>query len=345
MLDGSQSIAMGLSAPPGTSGTRDVPTSWGYGPCLDIGLVNNMPDSAKRSTERQFSGLLAAGSDGGFQIRIHHLTISEVGTGGEVACGLRRGHLDAASLAKLDLDALIVTGTEPRAKSMRDEPYWKALTRLADWAEFNTISTIWSCLAAHAVVLHLDHVERRAIGTKRFGVFECETDLDHPLLYGLPPSISTPHSRYNELREEDLRRAGYRILTRSRQAGVDMFVKTRRNCLFVFFQGHPEYESATLLREYRRDIVRFLSGERERYPSAPLNYLDPESETQFMRFEARAKAKPSPELASEVSNTGRHASVLPCWRDSAVLVYRNWLNLLAETKRKRAWSGMPVLTR
>src|SRR2546429_6417390 len=44
---------------------------------------------------------------------------------------------------------------------------------------------------------------------------------------------------------------------------VDMFVK-ELNSLFVFFQGHPEYEATTLLLEYRRDIKRFLRRERER---------------------------------------------------------------------------------
>jgi homoserine O-succinyltransferase/O-acetyltransferase len=36
-----------------------------------------------------------------------------------------------------------------------------------------------------------------------------------------------------------------------------MFVKYNRS-LFVLLQGHPEYDSATLLREYRRDVGRFL---------------------------------------------------------------------------------------
>ena len=82
-----------------------------------------------------------------------------------------------------------------------------------------------------------------------------------------------PHSRWNEIPEEALAASGYRVLTRSEDAGVDTFVKQRRS-LFVFFQGHPEYESHSLLLEYRRDVGRFLRGERDSYPSMPFGYFD-----------------------------------------------------------------------
>ena len=37
--------------------------------------------------------------------------------------------------------------------------------------------------------------------------------------------------------------------------GVDTFIKQDAG-LFIFFQGHPEYEAQTLMGEYRRDISR-----------------------------------------------------------------------------------------
>ena len=66
---------------------------------------------------------------------------------------------------------------------------------------------------------------------------------------------------------------GYRILTRSAVAGVDMFVRQDKS-FRLFFQGHPEYEATTLLREYRRDVGRYLRGERDDYPGLPLDYFD-----------------------------------------------------------------------
>ena len=74
--------------------------------------------------------------------------------------------------------------------------------------------------------------------------------------------MNIPHSRGNDLAERDLKAAGYRILTRAPVAGVDMFAR-QEGSFHLFFQGHPEYEPATLLREYRRDIGRFLRGERD----------------------------------------------------------------------------------
>jgi GMP synthase-like glutamine amidotransferase len=168
-----------------------------------------------------------------------------------------------------------VTGTEPLAADLEDEPFWGSLTRVLEWAEEHTYSTILSCLAAHAGILHLDGIARRPLGDKRFGVFECVRASDHPLIAGAPGRLQMPHSRWNEIPEEALLACGYRVLTRSEDAGVDAFVKQRKS-LFVFFQGHPEYEATTLLLEYRRDIGRFLRRERDGYPPMPHGYFDPE---------------------------------------------------------------------
>ena len=57
-----------------------------------------------------------------------------------------------------------------------------------------------------------------------------------------------------------LTQCGYLVLTQSAEGGVDSFVKKKKQSLFVHFQGHPEYGAQTLLKEYRRDIRRFLKG-------------------------------------------------------------------------------------
>jgi homoserine O-succinyltransferase len=80
-----------------------------------------------------------------------------------------------------------------------------------------------------------------------------------------------PHSRRNDLPERALKSCGYRILSRSVVAGVDMFVKHERT-FNAFLQGHPEYESGSQLRECRRKIDRYLRGERERDPAAPQGF-------------------------------------------------------------------------
>ena len=65
------------------------------------------------------------------------------------------------------------------------------------------------------------------------------------------------------MRADELTACGYGVLTQSSRRRVDSFLKNKKRSLFVHFQGHPEYGAQTLLKEYRRDIKRFLrSGER-----------------------------------------------------------------------------------
>ena len=77
-----------------------------------------------------------------------------------------------------------MTGTEPRQPNLRNEPYWSALANVLDWAESNTTSTVLSCLAAHAGVLHSDGIERCPLNDKQFGVFDFAKAANHPLTDG-----------------------------------------------------------------------------------------------------------------------------------------------------------------
>ena len=136
------------------------------------------------------------------------------------------------------------------------------------------MSAIWSCLAVHGAVLYLDGIDRLQLGDKCVGVFAHSRMRDHPLVQGVPSQLKVPHSRWNEIREEALTPCGYAILTNSTIAGVDLFVKQQRKSLFVYFQGHLEYEAQSLLGEYRRDVGRFLRREIECYPTMPRGYFD-----------------------------------------------------------------------
>ena len=134
--------------------------------------------------------------------------------------------------------------------------------------------TVLSCLAAHASVLHSDGIKRYPLGDKQFGVFEYRRVGSHALGAHAGNRWRFPHSRWNEVRTAELASCGYTVLGLSEDAGVDLFVKKKRNSLFVYFQGHPEYETLTLLKEYRRDTRRFLQGITETYPSMPEGYLN-----------------------------------------------------------------------
>jgi homoserine O-succinyltransferase len=299
--------------------------------CVDIGLINNMPDAALDATVRQFRALLAAAA-GDMVVRLTLYTLPEVP---RTDFGRRQvsGYAPITDLWDSHLDGLIVTGSEPHAADLKDEPYWNSLTRVLEWAERHTHSTILSCLAAHAGILHLDGIVRRPLGDKRFGVFQCVRVGDHPMTAAAPPRLEMPHSRWNEIPEEALLACGYRVLTRSEDAGVDAFVKQRKS-LFVFFQGHPEYDAVTLLLEYRRDIGRFLRGERDTYPPMPHGNFDPETVEALSELRERALVDRREELLAGFPTAMAVGKVTNTWRSTAENLYRNWLAYIRTQKEQ-----------
>ena len=301
--------------------------------CLDIGLINNMPDPALNATERQFVALLRAAADD-IAVQLTLYTLPEVPRTDFGRDQVSR-YSDLRNLWNSHHDGLIITGTEPRAADLKDEPYWESLTKVLEWAESHTYSTILSCLAAHAGILHIDGIVRRPLGDKRFGVFECVRVSDHPLTAAAPSRLQMPQSRWNEIPEEALLACGYRVLTRSEDAGVDAFVKQRKS-LFVFFQGHPEYDATTLLLEYRRDIGRFLRRERDTYPPMPQGYFDQETVEALTALRERALLDRREELLAEFPTAMAAGKVTNTWRSTAENLYRNWLVYIRAQKEQLA---------
>ncbi len=139
---------------------------------LVIGLVNNMPDAALQATERQFCDLLAEASED-LLILVRFFSIPELPRSDAGRAYVSRRYEDIRELLADRLDGLIVTGAEPQEAKLSDEPYWSAMTKVIDWAQDHTTSAVWSCLAAHAAVLHRTRIERRLFPEKLSGVFEC----------------------------------------------------------------------------------------------------------------------------------------------------------------------------
>jgi homoserine O-succinyltransferase/O-acetyltransferase len=296
---------------------------------LTIALVNNMPDSALKATERQFMRLVQSAA-GKRRVRFHCFALPTVARSKQARDHIEKGYVDIAELHRLHIDGLIVTGAEPLAATLPKEPYWREFTGLIDWAKTNTRSAIWSCLAAHAALLHLDGIERKRLPQKCSGVYDCARTAKDWLTNDLPPSIKVSHSRLNEVRESDLVDRGYQILTRSEQAGVDIFARDFES-RFIFFQGHPEYDALSLQREYMRDIARFLAGERKDYPAIPVSYFDTPTEEVLADFEARARAHRKVELAAELPGLTLRQGV-PAG-GAATTIFRNWLDFLGQDTR------------
>ncbi len=298
---------------------------------LRIALINNMPDSALEDTELQFFDLLeSAASDLPLSLKLYSLPeLPRSDAGQQHLCNFYHGIDD---LLNSRFDGMIMTGTEPRQPDLRNEPYWAVLSEVLNWAERNTTSTVLSCLAAHAGVLHSDGIPRHRLGDKQFGVFEYQKLQRHTLTEDIEGTMQIPHSRWNEVRAEALTESGYEILTQSAEAGVDLFVKKKKDSLFVHFQGHPEYSVRTLLKEYRRDIKRFLKRERETYPTMPRGYFGVEAAELLADFRKAVEADPREDLMAKFPEAAVAEALRGTWQASAASVYRNWLRYLQSRK-------------
>jgi homoserine O-succinyltransferase/O-acetyltransferase len=295
--------------------------------CIRVALINNMPDSAFEDTELQFVDLLdAAAGKLGVYLKLYSLpTISRTG---------RAKHHSESFYESVDdllrsrFDGVIVTGTEPRHTDLRREPYWSELVDVFDWAERHTSSTILSCLAAHASILHSYGIERQPLAVKRFGIFEERSMCEHALTSGAGDPMFVPHSRWNEINEDDLTSSGYSILTRSDRAGVNLFVKQQRNSLFVHFQGHPEYGARSLLKEYKRDVGRFLKGERKTYPEMPEGYFNSEATRFLADFRKQTSTGAREGIMAKFPEAAVEGTLRNGWNSSAVSMYSNWLRYM-----------------
>ena len=104
---------------------------------IEIGLVNNMPDAAVAATRRQFVRLIEDASDE-LDVRLSLFALDATRR------AMAEEYAPASALEGARLDALVVTGAEPHAADLRDEPYWEELGFVLDWAAENTISSLFS---------------------------------------------------------------------------------------------------------------------------------------------------------------------------------------------------------
>jgi homoserine O-succinyltransferase len=290
-----------------------------------------MPDAALEETELQFFELLDTAA-GELPVCVKLFCLSEVPRGDLGHRYLNSRYSAVEDLANRHFDGVIITGAEPRRPDLRDEPYWRALVEIFDWAEHSTVSAVLSCLAAHAGVLYSDGIERHPLPEKQFGVFEYKKVSSHPLTRGTDGVVRTPHSRWNEVQEDALRTCGYAILTQSSEAGVDLFVKKKKRSLFVHFQGHPEYGARTLLKEYQRDIKRYLRREKQTYPSMPHEYFDPAATRLLADFREKALRHPNADVLREFPEVAVGETLRDPWHSSAICIYRRWLQYVASRK-------------
>lgn len=292
-----------------------------------IGLLNMMPDAALEATERQFYRLIGE-SNPIIQIYIHPFTLPILPRGEKA-----RHHIDTyydtfEDLQREGLDALIITGANVTEPNLSDEAFWEPLTEVVEWATNNVVSTLCSCLATHAVMEFRHGQKRKHLQHKRWGVYPHKVTHSHPLVRGINSKFDVPHSRFNQVDRSQFEQAKTIILVESEEAGVQLAV-SQDGLRLVYFQGHPEYDAISLLKEYKREVVCFIQKELDEYPPFPANYLDRYTQSVFDEYQERVMAAiqlgektpifPEYLIVDRIHNT---------WHDTGEAIVGKWLGLV-----------------
>jgi len=294
---------------------------------LHIGLLNMMPDAALAATERQFFRLVGEANPIA-QFWMHPFTLPELARGADARAYIERYYEPLDRIMADGLDALIVTGANVTGPALAKEPFWEPLSRVIDWAWENVTSTLCSCLATHAV-MQFRHGQARVLRPEKvWGVFEHRVvDKRHPLVADVNTRFDVPHSRWNDVSRAQFDAAGLRVLVESDQIGVHL-ATSADGFRQVFFQGHPEYDTISLLKEYKRDLLLHSAGGLKQPPPFPANYFAAREQAILDEYHARMAAaaahggpKPAfPEalIADRLDNT---------WHDTGEAVVANWIGL------------------
>lgn len=190
-------------------------------------------------------------------------------------------------------DGLIITGAPIEKMNFEEVAYWKELEDIMEWSNTSVYSTLHICWGAQAGLYYHYKVPKYELNEKMFGVFTHNVlDEKQELTRGLDDCFFAPHSRYTEVRREDIQKVNeLSILSESEKAGV--FIVASKDNKKIFITGHLEYDKDTLRDEYFRD------KKKEIPINIPENYFIQEN----------------PKLGETMK-----------WRGSAHIVFTNWLN-------------------
>jgi len=292
---------------------------------LHIGLLNMMPDAALSATERQFFRLVGE-SNSIAQFYMHPFTLKELPRNEKGQAHVEKFYESFEQIKEQGLDALIITGANVNGHELSAAPFWQPLIEVIDWAYENVTSTLCSCLATHAVLEFRYQQKRHPLGFKRWGVYSHGvTNRSHPLVNGVNTRFDVPHSRYNQIDQSQFEEAGLQVLATSKEADVHLAVSEDQFRL-VFLQGHPEYDIISLLKEYKREVKRFVNNERVDYPPFPENYFSLQAQASLNEYQNQViKAKQTKQEIPEFPEKLISDKLDNTWHDTAEAILNNWI--------------------
>ena len=255
---------------------------------LQIVILNLMP--TKIVTETQILRLLG---NSPIQVDIYLLRSKSHKSRNTSEKHLDRFYRTFDEIRDKKFDGMIITGAPVEHLEFDEVDYWDELTEIMDWSKRNVFTTLHLCWGAQAGLVHHFNIPKYPLGSKVFGVFtHWINNKKSRLLRGFDDEFFVPHSRYTEIKKEDITKIEeLEILSESEEAGVYIVATKDRSQVFV--TGHAEYDPLTLKVEYERDVKKGLSIE------VPKNYF------------------PGDDPAKEP---------IVRWRGHANLLFSNWLN-------------------
>ena len=255
---------------------------------LQILIINLMP--IKEETETQ---LLRALSNTPLQVDCSFLMLESHTSKNTSASHLNKFYVYFDEVRKKKFDGMIITGAPVENMEFEEVNYWEELKKIMEWSKTHVTSSLHICWGAQAGLFYHYGIPKYKRDSKLSGIYRHKVlDRKVPLVRSLDDYVMAPHSRYTEVRREDIEKhPELIILAESKEAGILLVMS--RDGKQVFIQGHPEYDRMTLDGEYHRDLGKGLD------PAIPCNYYeDDDSDT------------------------------LPVlnWRNGANTLYGNWLN-------------------
>ena len=255
---------------------------------LKIAIVNLMP--TKITTETQLLRLL---SNSPLQVEFDFLTMKSHKSKNTPDSHLQAFYKNFNDIKNSKYDGMIITGAPVENLDFKDVDYWEELQDIMEWSKTHVTSTLHICWAAQAGLYYHYGIPKYSLPQKCSGVYKHKVRRSTAkIVRGFDNEFYAPHSRYTEVRAEDIKKVkDLEILADSKEAGVYIvFSKGGRQ---IFVTGHSEYDANTLADEYKRDLEKGIN------PNIPANYFPGDN----------------PNKAPVVR-----------WRSHANLLFSNWLN-------------------
>lgn len=255
---------------------------------LEILIVNLMP--VKEETETQ---LLRALSNTPLQVDCTFLMLESHTSKNTSASHLNKFYVYFDEVKKKKFDGMIITGAPVENMEFEEVNYWEELKKIMEWSKTHVTSALHICWGAQAGLYYHYGIPKYKRESKLSGIYRHKVlDRKVPLVRSMDDYMMAPHSRYTEIRKEDiLKHPELMILAESEEAGILLVMN--RNGRQIFVQGHPEYDRMTLNGEYHRDLDKGLD------PEIPCNYYENDD----------------PDTVPVLN-----------WRNAANTLYGNWLN-------------------